>query len=106
VPADKLQGHGYIGVDLQVELYGKVIEHTAGYRGQYQRILELKVPKCQRCGKNADWIAVDTSNCITYWCYADRPSRFDFNPPQFTYYSRLHSLQEFSRLLGIPVTNE
>ena len=36
-------------VDLDVELYGKIIESVAGYRAQHQRILCVKLPK--RCKK-------------------------------------------------------
>lgn len=45
-PGTKEQYHG---IHATVELSGRVIEGDVGYRAQWQRILELHLPKCMLC---------------------------------------------------------
>lgn len=38
-------------LQAQVELAGRVIIHTLGYRAEWQRVLQLSVPACPGCGR-------------------------------------------------------
>lgn len=62
-------------VRLEVELAGRVIVHTRGFRAAWQRVLKVRVPPCSRCGgrmthaldKGLEGIDLACSRCQRYY---------------------------------------
>jgi len=65
VPMDGLSNYDNAKtVTLLVELSGKVIEHEAGYRAQFQRVVECQVAPCFYCGSAADHALLDGNMAV------------------------------------------
>jgi hypothetical protein len=50
-----LPGHSPL---LEVELWGRVLVGTNGYRGEHQRVLSATLSPCHWCGAAAEWVQV------------------------------------------------
>lgn len=87
--------------EMLVELSGTVVEHTRGFRAYHQRVLEIRLPRCQDCGERRDRVSylTKTGQVMDSVHLACRP-----------YVRELHgvevmSLEDATRVLGVPLVH-
>lgn len=81
---------------LSVDLFGRVIEHSEGYRAEYQRVLLVEIPShCAMCGSKATRIGTSSAHRVYPLC-----SRCHFSIPTS---ATAMSLMDLAGLLGTEV---
>lgn len=84
-------------VTLLVELSGTVIEHDAGFRAEYQKVVECQVPPCAYCGSAADQLLLsDAMVPLRFVCSSHTPTL----PIGYLYVD----IASLSHRIGVPVT--
>jgi hypothetical protein len=99
VPADKLPRHYYghsTSLILLVELSGEVIIHNGGYRAEHQRILEVYVGKCHKCGCQATALLLASNGKLDAVSCDDHVKENEGSRRQVV------TLEEASDLAGVP----
>lgn len=85
-------------VNLLVELTGKVIVHSKGYRAEHQRVVECQLPPCYKCGTKASHLLMRHTRLIKTVCTAHSMVPFKETGIRRT------RVNTFQKHISVPVT--